>query len=516
MDTPIVPDLVAAFFILSTLVLLAILVYQRHGESKRGISPSTGGARDRVIEWMDDCLMVLDHRNHILDLNPAVRSVLLAIDPAAISQSGQVGQNAFRDLIGEPFDTVFKGWPELVNRLHLGSEGTIELPASPSSFTGKTASAKTFELQILALTDANGHGTGKIILLHDATAPNRTQAELSRANALIDALLTAGPALNAQPEFKQALAIVLEQIGQVFHCDCASLHVLEGSDWVIYAVHGFHHPEILSGTRRLLLENWPSEQILQQHRPMILNNLDADSNPLLHSFAGNIRSCLILPILYHDSLTGMLTLYSYKPGVFSSEAIPTANLFTQPIAAGLEIVRLNQKIDEVASTDSLTGLNNRRHFFSHAEIEVARTLRTGKSFIVLLLDVDHFQQINEIYGRAIGDQVLVALSQICLHSVRKIDLIGRYGGDEFVFILPETDLNGGLTVARRLLHRLSDELITTPSGASLRIAVSMGVAIPLDSEDSLDRIMDRADQALRQAKRAGGNQVRAYERISAG
>jgi diguanylate cyclase (GGDEF)-like protein len=160
-----------------------------------------------------------------------------------------------------------------------------------------------------------------------------------------------------------------------------------------------------------------------------------------------------------------------------------------------------------ASTDSLTGLHNRRSFGELAQRVYEQALRYDHPLSVLMLDIDHFKQVNDYFGHQAGDYVLRIVAYHCLATLRAVDVIGRYGGEEIAMILPETDSDQAYSVAERLRHTLAQAIIPTEQG-TLQITVSLGVATAAPPDHlPLETLIDYADQALYQAKRAGRNRV---------
>ena len=162
---------------------------------------------------------------------------------------------------------------------------------------------------------------------------------------------------------------------------------------------------------------------------------------------------------------------------------------------------------ELAITDPLTGLHNRRYLDSHLRSLVERSAEAGKPVAVLAFDLDFFKGINDTYGHDAGDDVLREFSHRLKKSVRGIDLVVRHGGEEFVVIMPETDAKLAIKVADRLRRDVESETFETRSGESIPVTVSVGVAEFQGESDSADALMRRADQALYKAKRDGRNRV---------
>ena len=157
----------------------------------------------------------------------------------------------------------------------------------------------------------------------------------------------------------------------------------------------------------------------------------------------------------------------------------------------------------------LTGLHNRRHFFDLAEYEFRRAQRFGHPLSVIMLDIDHFKQVNDAYGHIVGDQVLRGVAERCREILRDIDLLGRYGGEEFTALLPETRPADARQVAERMRQIVARTAIETESGP-VTVTICLGHAIMDEGSHDLDALLDHADQALYQAKNAGRNRVSSW------
>ncbi len=174
-----------------------------------------------------------------------------------------------------------------------------------------------------------------------------------------------------------------------------------------------------------------------------------------------------------------------------------------------ELIReLRKAMDEIrwlSVTDGLTGLHNRRHFFEEAEKEVERAERYRRPVTAIMLDVDFFKRVNDTHGHAAGDEVLRKIASCCRSEVRELDILGRYGGEEFVILLTESDIERACQVAERLRARI-EAFPFVVKDVSLRLTASLGVAERRMGE-SVESVLDRADQALYLAKQRGRNLV---------
>ncbi|TCS65127.1 GGDEF domain-containing protein [Varunaivibrio sulfuroxidans] len=170
---------------------------------------------------------------------------------------------------------------------------------------------------------------------------------------------------------------------------------------------------------------------------------------------------------------------------------------------------LEEELRHQANTDPLTNANNRRFFLNLSEREYLRVRRYGRPLATLMLDIDHFKNINDVHGHAVGDEVLKQCVRTCLRLLRAGDILGRMGGEEFAVTLPEEGLEKAETIAERLREGIEKMEISGPGGI-IRITVSIGLtqANPI-TDSNFEDVLYRADQALYDAKRAGRNCVSA-------
>lgn len=167
-----------------------------------------------------------------------------------------------------------------------------------------------------------------------------------------------------------------------------------------------------------------------------------------------------------------------------------------------------QQTIEMAVTDGLTGLNNRRYLDNHLPGMVEKAAGRNRPLSIVMCDIDHFKQVNDTYGHDVGDEVIREFARRIKKNIRGIDLACRYGGEEFVVVMPDTDMTLAKVVAERIRSEVAlHPFIAAEGSHQLPITVSMGVSCLLDREDTPDRLIKRADVALYNAKRAGRNTV---------
>lgn len=172
--------------------------------------------------------------------------------------------------------------------------------------------------------------------------------------------------------------------------------------------------------------------------------------------------------------------------------------------------KTEEELLKLASTDPLTGAFNRREFSALAEREAKRSRRYDRPLSIMMLDLDHFKELNDNHGHAAGDKALQRFTTICCNALRNIDIFGRWGGEEFVALLPETNAENAAVIAERLRKLVSETEIEF-NGEKLKFTVSIGVAQFKPNEYALENPLARADAAVYDAKKAGRNNIAIYQ-----
>ena len=244
-----------------------------------------------------------------------------------------------------------------------------------------------------------------------------------------------------------------------------------------------------------------------------IRDLMSDSRNL--NYKGRILrkgSMLSVPMVIKGRLTGVLNLHKDQTAAFSNSDIKLVQAVANQAAIAVENAQLYEKTRTLSNTDELTGLANRRHFQEISARELSQAQRFRSHFAIIMADIDHFKAFNDAHGHLRGDVVLKKVASIMLQNTRGIDLVGRFGGEEFVILLPKTTREGAMAAAEKLRQWVEQETFagaqkSQPGGC---LTLSLGVAeFPTDSKD-LYELLDLADRALYRAKDAGRNRVVAW------
>jgi diguanylate cyclase (GGDEF)-like protein len=216
---------------------------------------------------------------------------------------------------------------------------------------------------------------------------------------------------------------------------------------------------------------------------------------------------LVVPLRLRDQGLGAIIASGSVDGVgFSSRQQDILMTLAAHAAVSIDNTRLFEEVQRLAITDDLTQAFNRRHLFEVGEHELQQAKRYERSLSAIMFDIDHFKAINDTYGHAAGDEVLRWFADQCRRAIRRVDILGRYGGEEFAVLLPETNLKGAFEIAERIRNLVNGETVETSKGP-LEVTVSAGVAEIHHGMTDVHTLIDRADAAMYFAKRTGRNRV---------
>lgn len=375
--------------------------------------------------------------------------------------------------------------------------------------TRKTGGCVWTEVTINALISPEGSLIGIQGASRDITERRRAQqAERDQRN-LAEALRDTVAALNSANNLDAVLKSLLNNISRVVPHQTVDILLLDAAGKPhIKVSQGYDTVRPNPGNHILDLpvQEIPNlRQMVETGLPCLVHDLEQFPWVRTENTAW-AKSHLGAPILVEGKIEGFFILLSAEKAFFTTEHAERLRGFADQAAIAIEKAHLFELLNELATTDALTEIANRRYFFNQAEVELARAQRYAHPLTAIMLDIDHFKRVNDTYGHGIGDEVLQGVARRCQQMMRKNDLLGRYGGEEFSILLPETKLPEGAIMAERLRQVISQQPFETQHGPLL-ITVSIGVAQFLPGIPSARALLDLADKALYQAKQTGRNRV---------
>ena len=370
-----------------------------------------------------------------------------------------------------------------------------------------------------------------LILIRDITQRKQYEKELKEKNLALErsieqanqlrnlaerratemeTLREAGGVVNTVLNKEEMIALVLEQLARVVPYDGASVQLLQKNCLQLVGYRGFNPAEKIMGMKLPLDSTNPGCEVIKKKKTIILEEVFEKYKNFQNPQNKEIESWLGVPLLIQDEVIGLLTLDSKEAGHFNQEQARLAAAFANQVAIALENARLFDEVQRLAITDPLTGLYNRRHYYALTLKEFERNKRYNVPFSILMLDIDHFKKVNDTYGHLVGDLVLKELADMICNNLRGIDIPCRYGGEEFVVTLPETNLKSALQLAERLRKLVKNTQIETENGP-VSMTISIGVAEFGGGCQDIETLLGCADTALYQAKALGRNKVMAYQ-----
>ncbi|HQN43055.1 MAG TPA: diguanylate cyclase [Anaerolineaceae bacterium] len=455
----------------------------------------------RVVQQQGDGVALVDENEVFTFVNPAAEDIF------GVPPGGLVNHTLREFLTPEQFEAV----RAQTSQRRKGATSAYDLEITRPD--GKVVSML---VKATPRFDPEGHFLGTLGVFHDITERKRAEAEIERllvaertyrrqAETLRDATTVMVAALDVE----QLLDHILVQLENVVAYDSACIFLFEGDQLRAVAAHGFEHPEAV------INQYYPANSLLtgaaaNLGRPLLIADVREDDRFEKWGDSEHVRGWMCIPLVWRQKVVGFLTVDSRTPNAYNEEQATLAQAFANQAALAIQNSRLFQETRRLAVTDPLTGLYNRRQLFDLARAEFDHYQRFQGRFSVVMMDMDHFSQVNNTYGHQVGDVVLRTASQRIRGVLRESDIVGRYGGEEFLAVLPDVDAAHACQVAERIRRAIAETPVSVDL-LSVRVTISLGVAV-LDEETlTLDELIERADQALYKSKQTGRNRVSVWQ-----
>jgi diguanylate cyclase (GGDEF)-like protein len=323
----------------------------------------------------------------------------------------------------------------------------------------------------------------------------------------LEALRATMTEISANLDLDALLSSILERQVALLGATAGELCLYEPNSKLLHIVASHNLDPSRVGTWLALGEGIMG-QVALNRTPIVMPNYHLWLNRVSGYEGIGPITVMAVPMLAGDQLIGILGVGDTNVGrVFTADDLRLLSLFAQQATVAIQNARLFAETHHLATIDPLTGLANRRAFYAMAHHAFEYAHRCGHYLSAIMMDVDDFKRVNDLYGHAVGDHVLHEIGQRCRETLRSMDVIGRYGGEEMAILLPNTDQKA----AQHVAERLRIVLAKPSSKEAVSITVSIGVATyePSDAID-LDLLIDRADRAQYMAKHAGKNRVIAW------
>ncbi|MCY6371692.1 diguanylate cyclase [Clostridium ganghwense] len=404
-------------------------------------------ARETLFEKINDGLIVLDANKVIVDINLLAQTII---------------NTTTNEVIGQLFHGIFPNSQEILKNMDNSMQTNLEISLK------KIDQEYIYEVESLPLVNKRNTNIGWLIVLHD----------ISERKKMEKALQISEEKYRNVCEFAND-GIVIIQDGYIKYMNTKLLEMINHTYEEV--INHYFDIFVIQEFRTLVRETYRrrimGEEVNNRYEITLLckngDKLDVEVNAAVMNYNGRLAT-----LGYIRDIT--------------------------------ERKRAEKALRELAVKDPLTQIFNRRHFFILAQKEFELSIHHKYSMCAIMIDIDHFKQVNDNYGHAIGDQVLCNIANNIIDSIRDTDVLGRYGGEEFAVFLPKTDICKAQLIAERIRKNIMQSSVSTDRG-QIFVTASLGVAQILNfDEDDIDKLFDRADKALYTAKQKGRNKVIIY------
>ena len=326
-----------------------------------------------------------------------------------------------------------------------------------------------------------------------------------RRAAQFAALYDVGLATAGEISLDDLARLAVDNVTRLTQTDGAMISLADGERFTIRAINKSKMPQLRDDPGGPLIGI--AREAVRTRDAVVVTDYTAhpDSNPLLH---GIIQSAIALPLIAHNELVGTMTLYSGRRRHWGSETQGLFRLYAAQVAIAIANARLLGESSRLASDDPLTGLLNRRVLVERLEAETAEARRHGDAFCVILCDVDGLKAVNDTAGHLVGDSVLRSVATTLRSTARAEDVVARFGGDEFVLLLPRTAPDAAQALVTRLTNELPEQTYTWGGMPHALPRVSFGIASFPDDGQLADLLIAKADERMYADKSRAGGRLR--------
>lgn len=450
-----------------------------------------------VVAQARDGIVIIDEQEIVLEWNEGWEKI------SGISRQGAIGLN-FTDVMPE----LFHGseWAEhqqgaTIHNQILRYLALITRTGLPRVIEGRLRHNNGERKWIQAVTFPIHTEKNQLfgMIARDVTSLKQTEERLQRYTRQLETLRQSGLEISAELALDSLIWMIAPRAIELLNGTAMSLYLFNPEKDVLeLAISlGDNQPALTKQARRgEELAGW----VWETNKPVLLEDYHTGrTGDLSVSYWGKVAG---VPIGWGNEFLGVIFVFSDQK--FFESDLKILELFSSHAAAAIHNALLHQQLGLLAVTDSLTGVYNRRYFFEMAEKEFQLARRYKHPFSAIMFDLDLFKTVNDTYGHALGDEVLRMVVQRCAAITREADILGRYGGEEFIIALPETGEKDALALAERLRQELASRPVVFQSMTTL-VTASFGIATLEAETASLGVLLNHADVALYHVKHMGRN-----------
>ncbi len=339
------------------------------------------------------------------------------------------------------------------------------------------------------------------------------QTQLDSVRKELDFFDTLSKTMTSSLDLDNMISEIMKKAKRLIKADSWSVFLIDEATGDLVLEKTSHKKENAGRRKKIRLKKGEgiAGWVAQEGIPLVLPDVSQDvrfSRRVDSSSRDQAKSLMCVPIRSKGNVLGVFEIINNtSSGSFTKDDLTLFLRLVDHAALAIEMTTIYQKMAEIAVTDDLTKLFNTRYLNRTLEIEITRSNRHKSSLSLIFMDIDHFKVINDNYGHLVGSKLLVEVGQILIRSLRTIDIVARYGGDEFVMVLPQTVPGAALSIAERIRKAVEQYVFLKKDGYSLRMTASFGVASYPESAKSKEDLLRLADEAMYRVKNQTRNGV---------
>ncbi len=335
--------------------------------------------------------------------------------------------------------------------------------------------------------------------------------ELKRTVDALQIFSEIGKTLTSTLDITEVLRIVLQRVSELLYPTSWSLLFLDQNTQVLHYEILINEPSV-DRSQPIRLGQGIAGWVAQTGKPMIWPDPTPKQKYSLPKDLAppeGTKSILSVPLRSKGNVLGVIDIRRKGDEVaqFSEEDLATLSAISDYAAIAIENARNFQRVEELTITDDLTTLYNVRYMHSLLDTEIRRASRYKKEFSMIFFDLDHFKQVNDTYGHIHGSQLLRETAEVLQEQIRKVDFAARYGGDEFVVLLPETSKKEATAIAKRIRAAIEDNIFLQDKGMKVQFTASFGVATFPEDAKTKDDLIRMSDERMYKVKNSTRNSV---------
>ena len=350
------------------------------------------------------------------------------------------------------------------------------------------------------------------LITNDIQSPNYIE-QIKRANREVFTLYSIAREFSSSLELNETLLLFADKVAEFVPYDSIVITLAQPGSEVARTAYAGGDNNVLLAMRKTIVGQGATGYVLKKHVPVVNVDPAFDLSIIPAQELSAYRVMAALPLFADDQMIGAVSIYSSKLEYFQDEHIRLLETISHIAADAINIALQHAEAETYALTDPMTGLPNSRSLRSQFDKEVVRASRGGRRFQLLVMDLDGFKSVNDNYGHKLGDAMLKAVGAVISGQLREYDFLARYGGDEFIAIVPETDSEGAESLLERITDAVDGFRLDVGNGIAARVGVSLGSANYPGDGETLDVLIEAADKQMYIAKENNRKRVRDQAKV---